>query len=163
SLIRSSQRSMNLPNALTVGRIFLVPLLVVVLLTKFEGRLILGVRKELVGAAIFGLASLTDVLDGYLARRRKQITTLGQVMDPLAVASRWKSERRRSLPPTRTIINHAGAGAPRSSGDAPPMMTSRPSAPSAVAQRRSRTLASASPQSASTFFSRYRSAPAGSG
>ena len=75
---------MNLPNALTVGRIFLVPLLVVVLLTKFEGRLILGVRKELVGAAIFGLASLTDFLDGYLARRRKQITTLGQLMDPFA-------------------------------------------------------------------------------
>jgi CDP-diacylglycerol--glycerol-3-phosphate 3-phosphatidyltransferase len=75
---------MNLPNALTIGRIFLVPLLVVVLLTKFEGRLILGMRKELVGAAIFGLASLTDVLDGYLARRRKQITTLGQLMDPLA-------------------------------------------------------------------------------
>ena len=75
---------MNLPNALTVGRIFLVPLLVVVLLTKFEGRLILGVRKELVGAAIFGLASLTDWLDGYLARRRKQVTTLGQLMDPLA-------------------------------------------------------------------------------
>ena len=75
---------MNLPNALTVGRIFLVPLLVVVLLTKFEGRLIFGVRKELVGAAIFGIAALTDVLDGYLARRRKQITTLGQLMDPLA-------------------------------------------------------------------------------
>jgi CDP-diacylglycerol--glycerol-3-phosphate 3-phosphatidyltransferase len=75
---------MNLPNALTVGRIFLVPLLVVVLLTKFEGRLILGVRKELVGAAIFGVAALTDLLDGYLARRRKQITTLGQLMDPLA-------------------------------------------------------------------------------
>ena len=75
---------MNLPNALTVGRIFLVPLLVVVLLTKFEGRLILGMRKELVGAAIFGIASLTDVLDGYLARRRQQITTLGQVIDPLA-------------------------------------------------------------------------------
>ena len=75
---------MNLPNALTVGRIFLVPLLVVVLLTKFEGRVIFGVRKELVGAAIFGIASLTDFLDGYLARRRKQITTLGQLMDPLA-------------------------------------------------------------------------------
>ncbi|PYR79243.1 MAG: CDP-diacylglycerol--glycerol-3-phosphate 3-phosphatidyltransferase [Acidobacteria bacterium] len=75
---------MNLPNALTVGRIFLVPLLVVVLLTKFEGHLILGVRKELVGAGIFGLASLTDWLDGYLARRRKQITALGQLMDPLA-------------------------------------------------------------------------------
>ena len=75
---------MNLPNALTLGRIFLVPLLVVVLLTKFEGRLIFGVRKELVGAAIFGIASLTDWLDGYLARRRKQVTTLGQLMDPLA-------------------------------------------------------------------------------
>jgi CDP-diacylglycerol---glycerol-3-phosphate 3-phosphatidyltransferase len=75
---------LNLPNALTLGRIFLVPLLVVVLLTKFEGRLIFGVRKELVGAAIFGLASLTDWLDGYLARRRKQITTLGQLLDPLA-------------------------------------------------------------------------------
>ena len=75
---------MNLPNSLTVARIFLVPLLVVVLLTKFEGRLILGVPKELVGAAIFGLASLTDWLDGYLARRRKQITPLGQVIDPLA-------------------------------------------------------------------------------
>ena len=75
---------MNLPNALTLGRIFLVPLLVVVLLTKFEGRLIFGVRKELVGAAIFAVASLTDWLDGYLARRRKQVTTLGQLMDPLA-------------------------------------------------------------------------------
>jgi CDP-diacylglycerol--glycerol-3-phosphate 3-phosphatidyltransferase len=53
-------------------------------LTKFEGHLILGMPKELVGAAIFGIASLTDVLDGYLARRRKQITTLGQLMDPLA-------------------------------------------------------------------------------
>ncbi len=76
--------SLNLPNALTAARIFLVPLLVVALLTKFEGRLIFGVRKELVGAAIFALASLTDWLDGYLARRRKQVTTLGQVMDPLA-------------------------------------------------------------------------------
>src|SRR5687767_12060585 len=46
--------------------------------------MIFGVRKELVGAAIFGLASLTDWLDGYLARRRKQVTALGQVMDPLA-------------------------------------------------------------------------------
>ena len=75
---------MNLPNALTVTRIFLVPLLVVVLLTKFEGRVILGVRKEVVGAAIFGLAALTDWLDGYLARRRQQVTSLGQIIDPLA-------------------------------------------------------------------------------
>jgi CDP-diacylglycerol--glycerol-3-phosphate 3-phosphatidyltransferase len=75
---------MNLPNALTVTRIFLVPLLVVVLLTRSDGRLILGMREELVGAAIFGIASLTDWLDGYLARRRKQVTALGQVIDPLA-------------------------------------------------------------------------------
>jgi len=76
--------AMNLPNSLTLSRIFLVPLLVVVLLTKFEGRQVMGVDKDLVAAAIFGLASLTDWLDGYLARRRKQITTLGQMMDPLA-------------------------------------------------------------------------------
>lgn len=75
---------MNLPNSLTITRIFLVPLLVVVLLTKFEGRAILGVSKELVGAAIFAIASITDWLDGYLARRRKQVTPLGQVIDPLA-------------------------------------------------------------------------------
>src|SRR5689334_2618561 len=75
---------MNLPNSLTLSRIFLVPLLVVVLLTKFEGRVILGVPKEIVGAAIFGLASFTDWLDGYLARRRKEITAFGQVIDPLA-------------------------------------------------------------------------------
>ena len=75
---------MNLPNSLTVVRMFLVPLLVVVLLTEFEGRQILGVSKALVGAAIFGLASLTDFFDGYLARRRRQVTWLGQVLDPIA-------------------------------------------------------------------------------
>jgi CDP-diacylglycerol--glycerol-3-phosphate 3-phosphatidyltransferase len=75
---------MNLPNALTLSRIFFVPLLVVVLLTKFEGRLVLGLPKEFVAAGIFALASMTDWLDGYLARRRKQITPLGQMMDPLA-------------------------------------------------------------------------------
>jgi CDP-diacylglycerol---glycerol-3-phosphate 3-phosphatidyltransferase len=75
---------MNLPNTLTLVRMFLVPLLVVVLLTEFEGHLILGMPKELVGAGIFGLASLTDWLDGYLARRRRQVTWLGQVLDPLA-------------------------------------------------------------------------------
>jgi CDP-diacylglycerol---glycerol-3-phosphate 3-phosphatidyltransferase len=78
------QRTMNLPNSLSVTRIFLVPLLVVVLLTKFEGRLIFGMPKEIVGAVIFALASLTDWADGYFARRRKQITPFGQVIDPLA-------------------------------------------------------------------------------
>lgn len=74
----------NLPNALTLGRIFLVPLLVVVLLTSFDGRQVLGVTNEMLGAAIFALASLTDWLDGYLARRRGQVTGLGEWMDPLA-------------------------------------------------------------------------------
>jgi CDP-diacylglycerol--glycerol-3-phosphate 3-phosphatidyltransferase len=77
-------RPMNLPNSLSVTRIFLVPLLIVVLLTKFEGRMIFGIRHELVAAAIFGIASLTDWLDGYLARRRKQITAFGQFIDPFA-------------------------------------------------------------------------------
>jgi CDP-diacylglycerol--glycerol-3-phosphate 3-phosphatidyltransferase len=69
----------NLPNALTVLRIFLVPVLVVVLLTrtKTDGGLLLGV-------AIFGLAVLTDYLDGYFARRRNQVTRLGTLLDPLA-------------------------------------------------------------------------------
>ena len=75
---------MNLPNTLTLARIFLVPLLVVVLLTRFEAQLILGVPKEVIGAAIFGVAAFTDWLDGYLARRRQQVTALGQLMDPLA-------------------------------------------------------------------------------
>ena len=75
---------MNLPNTLTLGRIFLIPLLVVDLLTNFEGRTILGIRKELIGTIIFLLAACTDWLDGFVARRRGQVTELGQLMDPLA-------------------------------------------------------------------------------
>ena len=67
----------NLPNLLTVIRILLVPLLVVILLTKFDG-------KEFVGLAVFLLASLTDFLDGFIARRRQQITKLGKLLDPAA-------------------------------------------------------------------------------
>ena len=70
-------RALNLPNALTLLRIFLVPLLVVVLLTRMEGHVYLG-------AAIFGLAVLTDYLDGYFARRRNEVTRLGILLDPLA-------------------------------------------------------------------------------
>jgi CDP-diacylglycerol--glycerol-3-phosphate 3-phosphatidyltransferase len=67
----------NLPNALTALRILLVPVLVAVLLTRLEHGLFLG-------AGIFGLAVLTDYLDGYLARRRNQVTRLGILLDPLA-------------------------------------------------------------------------------
>jgi CDP-diacylglycerol--glycerol-3-phosphate 3-phosphatidyltransferase len=76
--------AVNLPNAITVGRIFLIPLLVVVLLTNPKDLQLFGVSKEILGALIFAVASLTDWLDGYLARRRKEITDLGQWMDPLA-------------------------------------------------------------------------------
>ncbi len=68
---------LNLPNLLTVFRILLVPLLVVVLLTKSSG-------KESWGLGLFLLAALTDVLDGFLARRRQQVTRLGTLLDPAA-------------------------------------------------------------------------------
>jgi len=75
----------NLPNSLTVVRIFLVPLLVVVLLTsRLDGWQLFGMTKEMLGAGIFGVASLTDWLDGYLARRRRQVTWFGQMLDPIA-------------------------------------------------------------------------------
>lgn len=67
----------NLPNALTLFRIFLVPFLVVVLLTKFAGR-------EFVGLAIFLVAAITDFFDGWVARRRNQTTRLGALLDPIA-------------------------------------------------------------------------------
>ena len=67
----------NLPNALTLFRIFLVPFLVVVLLTKFSGR-------EFVGLGIFLVAAITDFLDGWVARRRNQTTRLGALLDPIA-------------------------------------------------------------------------------
>jgi CDP-diacylglycerol--glycerol-3-phosphate 3-phosphatidyltransferase len=65
----------NLPNALTLVRIFAVPLLVALLMTK---------DHMLIAALIFLAASLTDLLDGYLARKRGQITTLGVLLDPIA-------------------------------------------------------------------------------
>jgi CDP-diacylglycerol--glycerol-3-phosphate 3-phosphatidyltransferase len=68
---------LNVPNFLTVFRILLVPILVVVLLTKFDG-------KEFVGLGLFLLAAATDVLDGVIARRRKQVTRLGMLLDPAA-------------------------------------------------------------------------------
>ena len=67
----------NVPNSLTLLRIFLVPFLVVVLLTKFYGR-------EYVGLAIFLVAAITDFFDGWIARRSNKITRLGALLDPIA-------------------------------------------------------------------------------
>jgi CDP-diacylglycerol--glycerol-3-phosphate 3-phosphatidyltransferase len=68
---------LNLPNLLTLLRILLVPVLVVALGTEAEG-------GSEIAAAVFVLASLTDGLDGYIARSRQSITTFGKVMDPVA-------------------------------------------------------------------------------
>jgi CDP-diacylglycerol--glycerol-3-phosphate 3-phosphatidyltransferase len=69
--------SVNVPNALTLTRIFLVPLLVVVLLTRMPA-------KEYVALVLFLVAALTDWLDGYWARKYKKVTTLGTLLDPIA-------------------------------------------------------------------------------
>lgn len=76
---------MNLPNVLTLSRIFAVPLLVVVLLTRVydPSRQVVGLSIYLATAIFLG-ASITDYFDGYLARKRQQVTTLGMLLDPLA-------------------------------------------------------------------------------
>jgi CDP-diacylglycerol--glycerol-3-phosphate 3-phosphatidyltransferase len=68
---------MSLPNSLTLLRIFFVPLLVVLLLTKEP-------NMDLWAVGVFLLAAITDLLDGYLARRRAQVSRVGILLDPIA-------------------------------------------------------------------------------
>ena len=68
---------MNLPISLTLLRIFFVPLVVVLLLTS-------GRNMDLWAVVVFLLAATTDLLDGYLARKRGQVTSLGILLDPIA-------------------------------------------------------------------------------
>lgn len=77
---------MNLPNGLTLLRIFFVPLLVVVLLTREPNLDVWGVTVhfEIWGALILVVAALTDWADGFFARRRGEVTTLGILLDPIA-------------------------------------------------------------------------------
>ena len=77
---------MNLPNSLTIARIFFVPLLVAVLVQEkiilhWNGAVI---SNDVAALIIFWLAAATDLLDGYLARRWKQVTTIGTLLDPIA-------------------------------------------------------------------------------
>jgi CDP-diacylglycerol--glycerol-3-phosphate 3-phosphatidyltransferase len=77
---------MNLPNSLTIVRIFFVPILVAVLVQEgmildFHG---IVISNDVVALIIFWLAAATDLLDGYLARRWKQVTTIGTLLDPIA-------------------------------------------------------------------------------
>ncbi|HEY0346161.1 MAG TPA: CDP-diacylglycerol--glycerol-3-phosphate 3-phosphatidyltransferase [Solirubrobacteraceae bacterium] len=69
--------ALNLPNVLTLVRILLVPVLVVALLDETA-------NGDLFAAIVFALASVTDAMDGYLARTRNAITTFGKLMDPIA-------------------------------------------------------------------------------
>jgi CDP-diacylglycerol---glycerol-3-phosphate 3-phosphatidyltransferase len=68
---------LNLPNALTLTRILLVPVLVVALTVETPG-------GSTIAAIVFAIAALTDGLDGYIARTRQSVTTFGKVMDPVA-------------------------------------------------------------------------------
>ncbi|MGH7360543.1 MAG: CDP-alcohol phosphatidyltransferase family protein, partial [Candidatus Methylomirabilales bacterium] len=68
---------MNLPTTLTVIRIFLIPVLMVFLIATAR-------PYPIVAVTVFLLAVLTDWLDGHLARRRRQVTTLGTLLDPVA-------------------------------------------------------------------------------
>lgn len=78
--------AMNLPNSLTLLRIFFVPLLIVVLLTRSPNVEPWGfpMHFEFWGVLILLTAAATDWADGYVARRRRQITTLGILLDPIA-------------------------------------------------------------------------------
>ena len=74
---------MNLPNLLTLLRIFIVPLLVVVLLTRFSEDYV-GLPQHIAGVILFLIAAITDAADGCLARRRSQVSKLGILLDPIA-------------------------------------------------------------------------------
>jgi CDP-diacylglycerol---glycerol-3-phosphate 3-phosphatidyltransferase len=69
---------LNLPNFLTLLRILLVPVLVAALLASDQG------TGDVLAAVVFAVASFTDAIDGWLARRRESVTTFGKLMDPVA-------------------------------------------------------------------------------
>jgi CDP-diacylglycerol--glycerol-3-phosphate 3-phosphatidyltransferase len=73
----TQESNINLPNVLTVSRILLIPVFVVLFVTPTPDR-------SLAAAVVFVIAALTDLLDGYLARRRGQVTKLGRLLDPIA-------------------------------------------------------------------------------
>jgi CDP-diacylglycerol--glycerol-3-phosphate 3-phosphatidyltransferase len=82
----AARSTMNLPNSLTVLRIFFVPVLIVVLLTRSPNVILWGfpMHFEVWGVLILLMAAATDWADGYFARRNRQVTTLGILLDPIA-------------------------------------------------------------------------------
>jgi CDP-diacylglycerol--glycerol-3-phosphate 3-phosphatidyltransferase len=80
---------MNLPNSITMSRIAAIPLLIWILSPAFplQGHGLTGLRggeQEIIASLVFIAAAITDGLDGYFARRRGQVTTMGMLLDPLA-------------------------------------------------------------------------------
>ncbi len=73
----AQEQNVNLPNVLTVARILLIPVFVFVFASPTP-------ERSLAAAAVFLVAAATDFLDGYLARRRSQVTRLGRLLDPIA-------------------------------------------------------------------------------
>jgi CDP-diacylglycerol--glycerol-3-phosphate 3-phosphatidyltransferase len=79
----SARAPMNLPNSITMSRIAMIPLLLWILSPHYPWQGPNG-EQELAAAVLFVLASITDGVDGYLARKRSQITTMGMLLDPIA-------------------------------------------------------------------------------
>ena len=73
----TGESQMNLPNLITLFRIFLIPVFMIVLLIRIP-------CGDYLAAGVFIIAAATDSLDGYIARKRKQVTKLGIILDPLA-------------------------------------------------------------------------------
>ncbi len=98
---------MNLPNYITLARIMIVPLLVVVLLTPLAESWF-GISGYALAIVIFIAASLSDILDGQLARRRNQVSTLGKFLDPIAdkllVAAALIVLVEKHLAPSWTVV-----------------------------------------------------------
>src|SRR5262245_14358539 len=98
---------MNIPNSLTLLRIFIAPLLVVVLLTKFSENWV-GLPQHIAGVSLFLLAAVTDALDGWLARRRGQVSRLGILLDPIAdkllISSAFISLVENQLAPAWAVV-----------------------------------------------------------
>src|SRR3989344_4988874 len=67
----------NIPNKITIIRVILIPLFAIILLIDIPYR-------ELLAAFIFGMLSVSDFLDGYFARKKKQVTEFGKLIDPIA-------------------------------------------------------------------------------
>ena len=85
---------MNLPNKLTILRIILVPIMVLIPYLNIQGE-VLGIHVSwIIVDAIFIIASITDKLDGYLARSRNQVTTFGKFLE--TKSKRKKPKRKRS-------------------------------------------------------------------